>query len=134
MASSATLTHKMSLDGTVLAGAKQHTGTDYAGIYVPVTCLADCSDQEVTVAIDVSHLKALFVWCDGTDMLVETNNAVSGVCDDSFTIYDDIPYTWDSTSNYHTCKLGTDVTKIFLTDQSSAASTFYILAIYDSTP
>ena len=132
MSVDATVTLKCSCSGWVQSGAKAHSGDSWT--HTEASIGASDTDTQVDVTIDVSQIKSLFIYSPDSDLLLETNNAASGSCDDSITIKEDIPLVWDSTSGYYTCPLGTDVTTIYVTNSGGVATTLYIGLCRDATP
>ena len=92
------------------------------------------TDMEIVVAIDVSEITVLFMSADGGAITVETNDGVAP--DDTIALVDGFPLVWISGggAGYPACPLGTDVTSIFCTNSSGAASELNVWVLQDPTP
>lgn len=99
-------------------------------VNVDTTVNASATDKEVDIAIDVSSLQSLYIWSD-QDVTIQTNSG--SVPADTLTIEADSPLVW-----YVGCgldnPLGTDVTKLYLTNAGGAAATVKIRVLQDVTP
>lgn len=91
---------------------------------------ADAVDQLVSFALDVSQLKAIFILAQG-NMTLETNSGAAP--DDTINLKAGVPYIW-TTDSYDTCKLTVDVTKLYMTETSSATNRLRIECVFDATP
>lgn len=113
-----------------LAANKAYTGDLQASINQAVA--SDASQLEVVVAIDVSEVEAFYMKSD-VDCTVETNTGGAG--DDTIVLLANVPYVW-TVDNYDAFLLGTDVTSLFLTNDSApaAAGTFEMEVLVDPTP
>jgi len=88
------------------------------------------TDKQVTVALDVSAVKAFYIVSDQS-VTLETNSGSAP--DDTISLVAGVPYWW-STDSYDTFQLGTDVTAFFFTNASGATATIKMEAIQDATP
>ena len=91
---------------------------------------SDAADLELTVAIDVSEIKSLYIISD-QDVKVETNDGTTP--DDTIDLVANVPYVW-TTDSYDTCKLTVDVTAFFLTQLAATAGTLKLECVVDPTP
>lgn len=113
-----------------LAASKAYTGDLQISINQAVA--SDAADLEVVVAIDVSEAKVVYMKSD-VDCTVETNDGGSPV--DTIALVANVPYVW-TTDSYDSLLLGTDVTSLFLTNDSNpaVAGTFELEVLVDPTP
>ena len=114
--------------GKTLRHTKTYSGEGRVSIDQPVT--DGLTDLEIAMTLDVSQVTAFYMVAD-QDMTVETNNAGAPV--DTIVLKANVPYVWNS-DTYDTFLLGTDVTKLFLTNGSGTDGTFKLEAVYDATP
>jgi hypothetical protein len=128
MSFSHTITQNWSGDGRGLAASTAYSGDGQESREVAVP--HPTTDQEVAFVLDVSEIEAIYMVSD-QDLTVETNNGSSPV--DTISLVAGVPYVWTAKS-YHTCLLTTDVTALFLTNNSGAEATFKLEVVYDSTP
>lgn len=91
---------------------------------------ADASDLELTIAIDVSEIKAIFMVSD-QDVQVETNDGAAP--DDTIDLVANVPYIW-TTDSYDSCLLTVDITALFLTQLAATAGTLKLECVVDPTP
>ena len=87
-------------------------------------------DVEFTFELDFSECKLFYLVSD-QEVTFETNDGAAPA--DDWTLLANEPYLWHETS-YHTFLIGTDITSIFISNQSGATATIYCLALYDPTP
>lgn len=85
---------------------------------------------EITVNIDVSEIKALFIVSTHT-ITVKTNS--SGAPDDELALIAGEPLIWH-TDSIHAEPLTVDVTSVFVANSSGETATLSIFAITDATP
>lgn len=99
-----------------------------------LTVTAGAADMEVSVAIDVSELKSLFMSSD-QDITVETNNpgGASAAADDTIALKEDQPLVWIENDSW-SCPLTTDVTTLWLSNAGATDATFNLRALVDATP
>lgn len=88
------------------------------------------TDKQVTVAIDVSAVKAFYIVSD-QDITLETNDGTTP--DDTLSLVADVPYVW-TTDSYDTFKLSADVTAFFFTNSSGSAANVKMECVLDPTP
>ena len=89
---------------------------------------ASSTNYNILAAIDVSQVVAFHMQAN-TALTVKTNSSSSPA--NTITLVADQPYQF-VTGDYNTFLLTTDVTSLFVTN-SSAATTFYLLAEFDAT-
>jgi hypothetical protein len=89
------------------------------------------TDLQATVAIDVSAMKSLFLLSD-QDVTIETNSG--SAADDTITLKAGIPLIWENVSGYYTNPLGTDVTDLYITNDSGSSATVTLRVLQDVTP
>ncbi len=123
-----TLEQRIATAGRNVLCSNSYSGDGQISRSIPVP--NDSTDLEVELALDVSHIKSIYIKSD-QDMTLETNDA--GAPADTISLKANKPYIWH-TDSYFTNKLTTDVTKIFLTQSSGSAATLDIEAVTDSTP
>lgn len=119
---------KTNIGGQQITAEKTSTYEGQIGTEVSVP--GSTTDKEVIIAIDVSQVKSITMKATGA-LKVETNNGTTP--DDTIDLVADWPYVWTEHS-YDALLLGTDVTKLFLTNAGGTAVTFTIDVIYDPTP
>ncbi len=95
---------------------------------------SDADDVELIYALDVSEAKSFFMMAD-QDITIYTNAASGGAPDDTIALKAGIPYKYH-TDNYDAFKLATDVTSIFVINNSApaTATVLEIRAVVDPTP
>lgn len=126
-------THKINQDwqaGSDPAISKQITITAEGENNVEVPVPDASTDLQVTLALDVSETKSLYIVCD-QDVTVETNDASSP--DDTLTLKADKPLVWYENCGYSN-PLGTDVTDLFVTNASGSDATLTVKTLQDATP
>lgn len=89
------------------------------------------TDQQYTIAIDVSAVKSFYLVAVGGALTVETNSGSTPA--DTLTLVDGRPYEWDTDSE-DSFLLGTDVTALFFTNASGATVTVYMECLSDGSP
>ena len=104
-----------------------YTGQSYTEIDEDI---AVGTDVQVTIAIDVSAVKAFYIVSDRA-ITLETNSGGSPV--NTIALLAGIPYFWH-TSMYDTFKLTTDVTAMFFTNASGATAAVKVRVLQDPTP
>jgi len=84
--------------------------------------------------IDLSQLKALFIACD-QGITFETNNpgGASAAPDDSLSVPANQPVSW-ATGDVMSCPITTDVTQVYVTNDSGATANLEIRTLEDATP
>ena len=114
--------------GTITYQDVSYTSTHTVEIDEPI---ADAqTDQEITLAIDISAVKAFFLVSDQA-LTVEGNDSV-GVAG-SVTLVANVPYTW-TTDTYDTFKFTADLTSIFVTNASGATANLQLRCLQDASP
>lgn len=113
-----------------LAANKAYTGDLQSSINQAVA--SDASELEVIVAIDVSEVEVFYMKSD-VDLTVKTNS--SGAPDDTIVLVANVPYEW-TVDSYDSFLLSTDVTSLFLTNDSNPATagTLELEVLADPTP
>lgn len=93
---------------------------------------ASDSDIEIALVVTVARLKMVYIIAD-QDFTLETNS--SSAADESIALKANEPYLW-YTGSYYTNLLATDITKIFLTNDSdpATATQVHIEILEDPTP
>jgi hypothetical protein len=125
MAFTHTVNDTLVVESSSFTASRNYTGTNRVSIAETV---AVGTNTLINVAIDVSAVKSFRMQSD-VAMTVKTNS--SGSPDDTITLVAGIPYVW-TTDSYDAFLLGTDVTKVYVTNVAEAA--FKIEVIQDSTP
>lgn len=97
-------------------------------VAISQTITASAANVEVLVALDVSALQSIVIK-SSTDCTVKTNS--SGSPDDTLTIVAGVPYVW-TINSYEANQIGTDVSKIFITNGEAVEQTFQLLALSDT--
>lgn len=88
------------------------------------------ADYEIDLVLDVSEIKAIYI-CSSQDVLLEINDGAGG--GGSLSLKANEPYEWDNLSLLANL-LGTDITALFVTNDSGEAATFELECLYDATP
>ena len=89
------------------------------------------SDLKITMDIDVSVLKSLYIESD-QNILIETNSG--GAPTDSITLVANEPIIW-TTNSVHSNPLTADITAdIFITNSSGSTANLKWRALQDATP
>jgi len=116
-------------------GLSKSYSKEYSGTLVQLidgeTIADSVTDQQLTVAIDVSAVKGFLIVSEGGALTVETNNGTTP--DDTLVLPAGRPYEWD-TDSLDSFLLTADVTDLFLTNASGAAATLYAWAVVDPSP
>jgi len=99
-------------------------------VNIDVTVNAGVVDLEVSINIDVSLVKSIYISTD-QDVLLETNSGSTP--DDTVSLVADIPLSWHDT-NYLTNPFGTDVVSMFFTNSGGTSANVQIRTLTDSTP
>jgi hypothetical protein len=122
----ATITQSWSSGGTVRSG----TITRSAGLLnrYGETIPGDSTDLEVACVIDVSELKALYMF-SARAMTVKTNNPT----DDTINLAAGEPLAW-AANNGVACPLTVDVTALFIDLAVGADSVLIMEVLVDPTP
>lgn len=90
------------------------------------------TDDQVSLAIDVSALKSIVIASD-QDITVETNSG--SVPDDSFTILANNPLVWNNDSPLpNPFASAVDVTDLYITNASGADAAVEVRTLVDGTP
>lgn len=118
MSKAVKINRTFTLDGETITAPQTLTVDGVGGIDGSLT--ASQADQEYAITIDVSQLKYLYILASN-DCTVETNSSSSPV--DTITPKAGVPYVWTYGSGV-TNPLGTDVTKIFVTNGAASVATF----------
>jgi hypothetical protein len=123
-----TLTSAWTRTGETVSVSKEYTveGEQNVDVEVP----ASTTNKEVNIDLDVSELKTLMILSD-VAVTIKTNS--SGSPDDTLTVPANTPVMWGNDTGI-TCPLGTDVTKVYITNATTGAATVKIRAGYDATP
>ena len=126
------MTFYHNVQSTVYAtGLNVQTSKQYAGdveAVIDVTVPASAVHQEIIVAIDVSAVQSILIKASN-NATVKTNS--SGSPADTITLDAGVPYVWN-TDSYETFELGTDVTKIFVTNSAGTDMTFQLMVLSDT--
>lgn len=117
MAKSAKLNRTFTLDGETISAPQTLAVDGTGGIDGSLT--ASQADQEYAITVDVSQLKYLYI-LTSNDCTIETNSSSSPV--DTITSKAGVPYLWTHGSGIPN-PLGTDVTKIFVTNGAASVCT-----------
>jgi hypothetical protein len=89
------------------------------------------TNLEVIVAVDVSALKSLFLFCS-RDVTIKTNS--SGSPDNTINLRAGEPLHWHTNAYFANPLLAADVTSIFVTLAAGDAATLYWDDLQDPTP
>lgn len=116
------LTRSMPIAKTATAGAVLIDGE---------TITTGTTDQQFSLTIDVSQVKAFWLESD-RNVTVETN-AIDASGGNTLNLIANEPYIWWST-DLNSFKLTADVTTMYITNTSGATATIYCGVVYDSTP
>lgn len=127
-------THKvtMAVLGSGIELSKDISYTNTGVALIDGETLATASDdEEMAFTLDFSACKAFYLVSD-QDITFDTNAADPGH-DDQISLLANEPYVWHETS-YHTFLIGTDITSVFISNNSGSTATIYCLALSDPTP
>lgn len=107
-----------------------HEGEENRSLAIP----DGTTDLLVSLAVDITVLKALFIGSD-QDITIETNQAggSSGAPDDTLTLPANQPVSWQE-NDVMTCPLTVDVTQIYVTNASGSTANLEIRTLEDATP
>lgn len=125
------LTEQVNAAGISISKQQSMSVGDSGRQTVKVTVPGSTTDQEVTYALDVSQLQGIYIVSEDEDLTLETNNGSTP--DDTINLKAGVPYLWHSNS-YHTKLLTTDITKLYLTNGETGATTFRLISVADVTP
>lgn len=128
MSFTANLTHKLAVSGGEVSKTQTFSGDGKTQRQVVVADSA--TDFLVTIAIDVSHIKAIMIVSD-QDITMETNDGTTP--DETINLLADNPLVWYEGS-YYANLLASDITALYFSNSSGAVATVDILVIHDSTP
>ena len=133
----------MSVDMTLVrsaqgGGASKSVSTVVTGdsaVRVQTLVASDATDALLTIGLDVDNIKALFIVSD-QDLTIKTNS--TGAPDNTIVLIADEPLVWNkfaSGSEYYTNLFATDVTKMYLTNDSdpAVAANLTIIVVQDAT-
>ena len=96
--------------------------------------IASGTEPQAVIAIDVSQLKSLFLYSD-QDVTLRTNANSGGAPDATIALKAGVPLIWESANGYFSNPLGsTDVTSIFVDNDSGSAANVKIRVLQDVTP
>lgn len=88
------------------------------------------TDYEITLAVDVSEIAALYLSSD-QDVTFETNDGAAP--DDTIALRANEPLLWQDNS-YYSNLLTTDITSVFITNASGTTANVEIVVLQDATP
>lgn len=88
------------------------------------------TDFAVAFTLDVSACKAFFM-VSTQDVTIETNDGATPI--DTISLVANVPYLWIDGS-YHAFLLTTDVTGLFVTNDSGATAKLTVYALADPSP
>lgn len=130
MSFSHTLTRKWSSNGVVLT--QDVVTTSDAEDNRDISVASDATDALVAFVADYDQIKALYIVSD-QDVLLETNSGSAP--GDSIALKANKPLIWQSSDGYFACPFTTNVTALYLTNQSdpATAATVSIRMLVDST-
>ena len=127
-------THKVTM-GVQGSGVSQSKDISYTNTGISLidgeTLATGSDDEEMDFTLDFSECKVFYLVSD-QDVTFDTNAADPGH-DDQIALLANEPYLWHETS-YHTFLIGTDITSVFISNNSGETATIYCLALYDPTP
>lgn len=122
------ITRKVATAGLSISSEKAYTGDGQGSRDIAIP--DSTTDLQVDISIDVSQIQAIFMLSD-KDLTLETNDGATPA--DVINLKAGVPYVWHAGS-YFTNLLATDVTKLFLTNNSGSAARFQLEVVVDSTP
>ena len=130
----------MSVDMTLVrsangGGESKSVSTVVSGdnsIVVETVVAIGATDVLLIIALDYDLIKGLYILSD-QDLTIKTNN--SGAPDNTIVLVANEPLVWVGANDYYTNKLTTDVTKMYLTNDSNpaAAANLTIIVVHDAT-
>jgi hypothetical protein len=129
MGNTAEIFQRMTNSGQSVETSKSYSGTllqKLADEQIP----DESTDLEITFALDVSAIQAIFIKSDQA-ITIETNSGAAP--DDTLNLLANVPYVWSSDS-YFVNLLTTDITALFVTNASGATATLNIWVLVDPTP
>ena len=124
-----TVTHSHS--GISRGGVKTSTGDGECNREVSI--LGSASDVLIALTLDVSQLKQVFIMAT-QDMTLEWNDSAGA--QGAITLKANDPVGWHSDLDAVECPnplLTTDITAIYVTNDTADAGTFYMYCLLDST-
>lgn len=116
--------------GLSAVGEKTHSGDER--ITQSFTVADSVTDQQRTLNIDVSELQAILIVSD-QDILMEWNDGAGA--QGSISLKANVPFIERvAADQYHTVKMGVDVTDLYFTNSSGSTANIKIVAIQNNTP
>ena len=127
MAFTATITETINIGGEQVSRTNSYTNSAETNIDEAVP-----TGQTVQIALvqDVDQTSIVYIVSD-QDVELDFNVDQAGV--PAISALAGVPYVWH-TNNYFTDLLGTDITKLFVTNTSGTTANVKIRFLYDSTP
>lgn len=116
------------------SGQLSHTAQAFTGelsIELDVDLSGVTTDDDYTLAIDVSQVKAFYILAT-EDTTLETN-AVDATGGNTLNLKANWPYFWGAAMSYDTFKLTSDVTKMYFTKAGAGDSTVKVRCIVDAS-
>lgn len=93
------------------------------------TVAASQTDFLISLNLDVSQIRALFMLVTGGDVLLQSNDGTTP--DDTITLKDGVALIWDSISGYFDNPFSADVTAIYATTSAGSQRSLQIYAVLD---
>ena len=129
MALTHTITRRVAAGSRTLE--KVTTKTAGAGPSLSESIPDSSTDLQIPFSVDVSQVKSCWIQATGGNLTVKTNSSSTPA--DTLALVDGVPQLWVE-GDLATFFLTTDVTDLFVTNSSGAASTLDIEILYDPTP
>lgn len=115
--------------GTDLAKQFEVSGAARMGIEESVSDGA--SDQQIAMDLDISTIQGILIVSD-QDLTVKTND--SGTPDDTLNLTGGVPEQYAASPAFGSNPFSTDLTDLYVTNNSGAEATLQIEVVYDPTP
>lgn len=131
MASSHVINKSVTVGGKTVSASKTYTGDSNTTMSIDVP---SATEVEVLLALTVAQIQSIFISSD-RDVTLETNNTTTP--DETINLIADVPYHWAEetpATEYDTNLFETDLTSIFINNQSGSAAVVKIEALFDGTP
>jgi hypothetical protein len=114
--------------GDLSIAALTYTGTGEFGL--DETIPPSQSDEMLSIAIDVSQVKAILIYSDHPLTLKTNSHSAPG---NTLVLAAGVAYEW-TTDSLDTLKLTVDVTSIHVDNPDAAAARLFISGVYDASP
>jgi hypothetical protein len=116
--------------GLVATGEKTYTGDEE--VIQSFTVADSVTDQQRTLNIDVSEMQMVYIVSD-QDITMEWNDATG--TQGSIALQANAPFVEKlAADQYHTAKMGVDVTDLYFTNASGSTANIKIVVIQNNTP